>query len=193
MLAALAWLLAVILVLAIALVLAVVCTPVRLSADVDTARTPALRGKVALFGGLVPIPISTSSRPSKPPEEDTPKRKSGKKKKSKVSIRRMLKAGPRLVAQLLSRIRFEQLSADLVYGFRDPADTGMLFGLLAPVTYGASAVRNSDIHLSPDFDGAVLEGTGSAALRVTPITLVPPLMGFAWSVFVAPKFAGARA
>ena len=191
MLSVLGWTLAWILVLTGVVLVAVLSIPVRISADLNTEREPKLRAKIAIVGGLIPIPISSSSRSEKQESaEHKPKHKHKKKTKT-ASLRRIIKAGPRLIAQLFSRIKFERLSANIAYGFRDPSETGVLFGMLSPLTYGVGFLRRSDIVLRPNFDAAAFDGTAKASLRFTPIAMLPPLIEFAWSAYLGPNLARA--
>jgi hypothetical protein len=45
----------------------------------------------------------------------------------------------------------------------------------------ANALPRTRVTLTPDFTGPRFEGAGEGEIRVVPITLVPPMVGFALS------------
>ena len=102
-----------------------------------------------------------------------------------MPVRRLLRAGPRLVGGVLRQIRLERLHVTARFGLGDPAETGQLFGMLAPVAYapqwlGSKAVS---VVLTPVFEARCLSGAAEGALAVTPIRLLPPGLVFVWRVF----------
>ena len=180
--AILGWML---LALAIAL-LAVVALPIELAVKADTGARPRLRTTLRLLGGLTP-PIAFSSagarrsgarKPAKGPKR--PKRR-GRSKGGPPA--RMIRQAPRLVLDLLRRITLHRLALDLRLGFDDPATTGEVYGLLLACAGPLRGRPNVDIALAPSFEGAVFDSRAELALRVTPLALVPPALGFAWRSF----------
>ncbi|MBP0482617.1 DUF2953 domain-containing protein [Sagittula salina] len=98
---------------------------------------------------------------------------------------RMLRAVPQLVAKLLSCVHIDRLLLDIVFGTGDPATTGETFGALAPFLYGTPRPAGWNAAVRPDFDNARLEGSAACELRLRPLALAGPLLGFVWSVFGA--------
>lgn len=170
--------------------LAILCTPLRVSAAFDTAARPTFRVKMALFGGLLPISFAPGKAPKRR-RQPKPRTKPPARKPTRVAVHapRMLRNGPRFATKLISQVKLEGLDAHIRFGFPDPADTGMVYGALTPAT----RCFRHHVSLQPDFDGAVLAGRGRIAARLTPATLIPPVLGFAWAVFVTPRQSrGAR-
>lgn len=181
MLSALLWLLAG---LALLLLL-ILCTPLRLHVWFNSGAASAIRVRIGLFGGLVPIPVTPGAGPKKP-KKDKAKKKKKKKRGSGPNIPRLIRAGPRLISGLLHTIKIEKLRATVGFGFDNPADTGMVYGMLTPIERAING-HKTRIALHPDFDRAKLDGTGEFAARFTPVTILPPLFGFGWNVFLHPK------
>lgn len=191
MLAALLWLVALILAAALALAL----TPVRLSLRAETGPRPRLRVGAAPLGGIVPQILlfdSARKRPEKPkpkPAEAPARPKAGLGTRARRGTKpagtgaRLGRELPRLVAGLLGQVRFEHLRVDADYGLADPADTGVLCGLIAPFAYGLPARPGVSIALRPDFGQVVLAGELDAGVRITPAALLPPALRFAWAVW----------
>ncbi|MDH3262491.1 MAG: DUF2953 domain-containing protein [Paracoccaceae bacterium] len=181
MLAALLWLVAL---LALAL-LALALTPVHLSVMAQSEPRPRVRIGAAPLGGLVPaIPVYDSARSKRPKEKKKPRQRGEKSACRKAG--KGLPAGggravARLLAELFAQIRFDHLHVEAEYGLGDPADTGQLFGWLTALAQVACRPGVS-LALRPDFGRAVLAGEFDAAVRITPATLLPPALRFAWAL-----------
>ena len=76
-----------------------------------------------------------------------------------------------------------RLSAKGEYGFDDPADTGMVCGMLAPWLYSCPPGSKVSLDLYPVFGRACLSGALDATVEVTPASLIPPVWRFAWHAF----------
>jgi hypothetical protein len=98
---------------------------------------------------------------------------------------RALVAAPRLLVSLLRPFRLQRLAIDADVGLSDPADTGQLIGMLAPLIYAVPRSNVVDIAIRPDFSGARVEGDLEADFSFVPAALVPPLAAFAWRVLRA--------
>lgn len=92
---------------------------------------------------------------------------------------RALVAAPRLLVSLLRPFRLQRLAIDADVGLSDPADTGQLIGMLAPLIYAVPRSNVVDIAIRPDFSGARVEGDLEADVSFVPAALVPPLAAFA--------------
>jgi len=68
---------------------------------------------------------------------------------------------------------------DLYAGLEDPADTGILWGEGYALVQALH--RRTGLRVHPVFDGGTLAFTGTAALRVVPITLLFPVLSVALS------------
>jgi len=88
----------------------------------------------------------------------------------------------RLVRGILRRVRIRSLSADLVIGLDDPADTALVVASLwTPVLMMIPSYAHA-VRLQPSFDdGVVFEGHARMELRLRPIRMVPPIVRFGFS------------
>ncbi len=175
--------------------LALAVLPLRLRLAGSTSPAPRLRVELGLFGGLVPrLTAYDSARGVAKAKarrggaaETTPAAARERKRRRGVPpwLRgrwpALLRGVPRLLADLLACLRIEHLHVDGEFGLDDPADTGRVWGMLAPLLYavpplaGVATVR-------PRFDGATLSGDAEATLRLVPAALLPPALRFAWTV-----------
>jgi hypothetical protein len=77
----------------------------------------------------------------------------------------------------------------------DPADTGRLWGVLAPLRFlfgKKSSGRESSvsIELAPDFSGTRFRGYTCASVQFVPLKMIALFLGF---IFSAPVFRAATA
>ncbi len=91
----------------------------------------------------------------------------------------MIAAAPQLLTGLLRPIRLVRLKVDADIGLVDPADTGLLFGLLAAVSYSRPHTSAVSIAIRPNFTGPRASGELDAALSFIPIAFVPPGVRYA--------------
>lgn len=190
MLAAVLWGIAAL--LASIVMLALLPLGVRLAAQ--SAPDAFLRVEFRPFGGLAPwIGIFDSRRPQAP-ESGSPTEKTRRKQRRRplvrrrgrgVETRRVLGALPGLLRGLLRVFRLERLELEVVFGLGDPADTGAVYGALAPplVAAGYATGHPYAVRLTPDFGRAILEGRAEAEMTVTPARAIGPALRFAWAAF----------
>ena len=172
----------------LALLIGLAVTPVRIRFVASASPSWRLRVGARLFGGLMPtIPVYDSARRDAPTRKQPAQPDAGRRKarpaphKDHGLIPRMLRAAPRLAFELLGTIHLTRLAVDADVELADPADTGQLYGLLAPFLYGRS--HADSLNLRPDFTGPRLEGRALAELSVIPAAFVPPGVRFAWRVY----------
>jgi hypothetical protein len=84
----------------------------------------------------------------------------------------------RLVRALAARVQLHDFNVVCTFGLDDPADTGTLYGALAPVLAAVEARHPAALVVTPGFDGARLDGRVALAARVVPLRLVGPLAAF---------------
>lgn len=171
-------------------VLAVLALPVRLRLHAESAPARRLRLQLGLLGGLAPwIAMADSTRPRKARTGAAMTKVAGSKQKrrrfGRGRVARMLRAGPALIGGVLACVQVDRFRVDCTFGLNDPADTGQVFGVLAPFVYGARWGRGAapSVRLTPVFDRACLEGEADVALAVRPIRLLGPMLRFAWASF----------
>ena len=107
-----------------------------------------------------------------------------KRKKSRgvgIPSLTVIRRGIGLLGELLDRVRIRRAKLDLSVGTDDPAATGELAGFAAPIVALANALPRTRVTFTPDFTGPTLEGAGEGEIRVVPISLVRPMVGFALS------------
>jgi hypothetical protein len=99
-----------------------------------------------------------------------------------------------LLRDLLRSLRPRRLRVELVIGLEDPADTGRLAGVLAPLRllFGKRTLgkeSNVSIAVTPDFSGPRLQGYSCASVQFVPLKLIALVIGF---LFSAPVFRALR-
>ncbi len=168
------------------IVVAALALPVRLSLLAQSDPHGRVRIWARPFGGLSPhFPVVDTDRRDEKRAEKKRKKTAGKRRKKgdKQAGVRLAKNLPRLIKDLLRRVRVVRLDVDGVVGLGDPADTGALYGRLMPLIYGVPWPDDVHINVRPEFGDATLSGAVDAAADVTPAALVPPAVSFAWSTF----------
>ncbi len=173
----------------LALLVALLVTPVRLRAHLRTSPDLSYRIEARALGGLAPgIPIADSTRPRK---AVTPKQKKKphlrKRRRRMTGGTRMLSAAPELLSGLLRPIHIDHIKIDAEFGLNDPADTGQLYGYLAPLQFGAPSGAGRFVSLRPNFERACFVGELDAALHFTPAAFLPPALRFAWHALGAAR------
>ena len=168
------------------LLITALVTPLKL--DFRLRSSPKWRITIGarLLGGLAPpIQIHDSDRRSQKKEKNRGARDREPKKPGTFHRRgsRMMTSGPGLLQGLLRPIHLDQLTVDADFGLGDPADTGHIYGLLAPLIYSRSPTSVVSISVKPDFAAAHFSGDVLAKLSFIPIALIPPVAKFAWHAF----------
>jgi hypothetical protein len=95
-----------------------------------------------------------------------------------------------LVRRLVRTVQVRDVDVEFQVGTGDPAETGLLFGVIGP---SAALVRSGfspNIRIEPNFAEETFEGHARGAVRVYPIKLIPPLIAFGLS---PATFRGVRA
>lgn len=181
--------------LAALLVLALLATPVAIVGAVKKDNVWSGRLRVYWLFGLVRIRVRprlgkrrrTTRRRSRLWGNRSGKRQLGMRKliqllRSPGFLRRFL----RLLRDLMRALGPRRVKTRFVIGMKDPADTGYIAALLAPLRVWLSRPSGREpsavsIDISPDFSGARLQGYTCASLRFTPLRLIGLCLGFALS------------
>jgi hypothetical protein len=100
-----------------------------------------------------------------------------------------------LMRDLSCALRPRRARVEFVIGMEDPADTGRLWGLLAPLRllFGRRSIGKSSgisVEITPDFLGPRFTGYSCASVQFVPLRLIGLFLGFALS---APFLKAARA
>jgi Protein of unknown function (DUF2953) len=166
---------------AITVILAVLILPLDVTLRFSTRPGPAVSVSLQPFSGRMrPITLidTRCGRPGKHGKQDAKPREKPRRRRRPDA--RFLRELPRLFAGLVSAFQIVRLRMNLVFGLGDPADTGKLYGALAPLAYGLGAVPKVEIGLHPDFGDVIFSGEVDARLRVRPVDLIKPALGFLW-------------
>jgi hypothetical protein len=172
--------------LVLGLVLAVLVLPLRLHvkgrAGVGGGH---LLVRVRLMGRLCPwiVLYDSAHRAAQDRATSHPEGRTARPRLRGERLRRVLAALPRLLAEGVERLTLEALTLDLRFGLADPAETGALYGALAPVIYGAGGAFGMPLRVVPEFSGPTLDGAGDGVLRLRPIRFAGPLLRLAWVAF----------
>lgn len=169
-----------ILVAVIALVAVAVIAPHDFDLRVDTRPSPTLVVSVRPFSGRMRsfTLVDTGHRRTgedKAKSREKPRKARRKRRRPGIGLAREAVG---LLARLVSAFHLIRLRIDLAFGLGNPADTGQLYGALAPLAYGFSGARGVDIALRPDFFDMVLSGEIDARLRVRLVALIIPTARF---------------
>jgi hypothetical protein len=166
------------------------------------------RGRLFVYWmfGLVRVSVRPGRRKAPRPSKRRRKRREMIVSGAKGAVRRrhdvlailrtrgLLRALIRLLRDLLRSLRPRRLRVELVIGLEDPADTGRLAGVLAPLRLllGKRSLgkdSNVSIDVTPDFSGPRLQGYSCASVRFVPLELIAIVIGFLFSV---PVFRAVR-
>lgn len=84
---------------------------------------------------------------------------------------------------IIRRIKVRELTANLKVGLDNPADTGLLFAFIAPVTLAINYFFPYPVKIAPSFTGeSFITGYLCGAVRLWPIQLAASLIAFAFSL-----------
>ena len=90
-----------------------------------------------------------------------------------------------LARRLMRSVQIRDVDVQFQVGTGDPAETGLLYGLIGP---GVALAQSSfspnirpNIRFEPNFVEETFQGHARGAVRVYPIRLIPPLIAFALS------------
>lgn len=169
----------------VALWFALLSVPLEMSASYDSSRKPAFRLRILWLFGLV-------SRDLNKPGTEKPTESKRRRKRPRFSDMVKIISIPglwgkflKLVRDIFRRIKLKDLDINLRIGLDDPADTGLLFAAIWPLTYFPWMPERYPVRLEPCFQEAMFEGHALAELRIFPIMLIPAFCRF---VFSRPAF-----
>jgi len=179
----------------VALTALVLCIPVDVDLRVDVHGRASAHGRVEWLFGRVGTSFGAGEGDGEPSEKKPKKLTAGKKPgKWRFGLRSgrlvwdllhvhgLARSLVRLVVDLLRSIRVRTLWLDFRVDLGDPADTAMLVGPLSQAALLAGIWSPYSFRLMPGFDGVLLEGAAGVAARLRPVSLVPPLLGFVFSL-----------
>ena len=86
-----------------------------------------------------------------------------------------------LARRLVRSVHLRDVDIELQVGTGDPAETGLLFGIILPSLGLVRSGSSPGICIEPNFVEETFEGHARVAVRVYTIKLIPPLVAFAFS------------
>ena len=86
-----------------------------------------------------------------------------------------------LAKRLVRSVQVRDVDVEFQVGTGDPAETGLLYGIIGPSVALARSGFSPNIRIEPNFVEETFEGHARGAVRVYPIKLIPPLIAFALS------------
>ena len=174
-------------------VMALLAAPASLAVHVERTDRFRTRWRVRGLFGLVDTDLGRKQR-SRP---ERTRRSTKTKKPRRAALERSLsklRRGPavalalvrtegfvwrivRLVKDLGQRVSYHDVHAHVDFGLDDPADTGRLYGALAPFLVAATT-RGFDVRCRPDFEGSGLRGSCGARIQMRPLSMMSVLVKF---------------
>ena len=144
--------------------------------------------RVEWLFGLVGKSLLPRKKPEKPRKAEKPRKRKRRDFKSFLSYialvrtRGMVPAFVRLVRRMAGSLHVRQLDADLRLGFDDPADTGMVYGVLWPALVLPAMFSPATLRLEPVFTGPAFEAALQGKVRVFPAEMVANALRFIFSL-----------
>jgi hypothetical protein len=183
----------------VALTVALLAVPVVLIVDAERGHGLEARWRVRWLFSLVDVrwsrrrPSSAASEPAGAarPARTSPARRWRKVRMAIAVLRTRGMPGRlgRLALALLRQAKLEEFRVRTAFGFDNPADTGVVYGLLSPLLMLATA-RGLNLECRPMFEDSGLRGALSATVHVRPLSVAGSLGAFLCSPSVI-RAAGA--
>jgi hypothetical protein len=167
--------------------------PVDLAFFFESGKVSRSRIRIGWLFGLIGQDLggAKSGREKKPEEMKAKKRRMTFRAALVAFNARGFAAGVLLLGRrLLSSVQVRKVDIDIQVGTGEPAETGLLFGLIRPSVALAQPGFSSNIRIEPNFFEETFEGHAMGTVRVYPIKLIPPLIAF---VLSPATFRGVRA
>ena len=174
----------------ILLIVAVLAIPVQLDVHAELTDRPHARVRLRWLFGLLNVRLGgRRSRVQAPPAEavaiknglagPNARKPSGRGRRliAALETRGVMARVVLFVHDLFGLVRVQNFVLRARYGFDDPADTGQLYGALAPVLVLAS-VKEVDLICTPDFAQQSVEGTCSGIISVRPLSVAGVIVAF---------------
>jgi hypothetical protein len=171
--------------LVIALGLAI---PVDLVFDFKTSGGGKAVLRVEWLFGLVGKRLLPRKKPEKPAKVKKPKKDKRRDLRSVLSYTALVRARGvvpafiKLVRRMAGSFHIHQLNVDLRLGLDDPADTGIVFGVLWPVFTLPVTLGFTTLRMNPVFDGLTFEVAFAGKVRVFPAEIMTHVLRFVFSL-----------
>ncbi|MCH8552907.1 MAG: DUF2953 domain-containing protein [Natronospirillum sp.] len=143
------------------------------------------RGQFRWFFGLVRVKLpgkpSRTKKADKPPDKDKPKTRSKPSRHSPLaalSVEGFIGHLLRLVRRLLAGLHIHHLDIRGRLGLGDPADTGLAWALVGPISVLLDAPGVTQVDIQPDFSQEVLDFSSNGRVRVVPLEYLTVMIRF---------------
>jgi len=171
----------------LALLTALLAVPVMLAIDVERVERLKATWQVRWLFGLVDIRRPRDQfapRTSEPSDITSPPPKSARNSRRKARMviavlrtRGLLRRVARLASALFRHVTLDEFRLQTAFGFDSPADTGIVYGVVAPIVVLAEQ-RGLNVECRPMFLESGLQGALRATIHVRPLAVVGALLSF---------------
>ncbi len=180
---------------AVAVTIAVLCgflavllaVPVMLAIDAERVEALKASWHIRWLFGLVDIRLPRErSSPPAPERSDVagrPSKSAGnRRRKARIALavlrtRGLARRVTRVSSDLFRRVTLEEFRLQTAFGFDNPADTGIVYGVLSPLIVLAEQ-RGWDIECRPMFLESGLRGVLRATIHIRPLAVAGTLFAF---------------
>jgi len=162
--------------------------PVDLMFDFRTSGDRKAVLRVEWLFGLVGKSLLPRKKPEKPRKAKKPKKGRRRDLRSFLSYLALVRTRGlateffRLVRRMVGSLHIRQVNADLRFGLDDPADTGMVYGVLWPVLVLPVMSSANTLRMEPVFDSPTFEAALQGGVRVFPAEMVANVLRFIFSL-----------
>jgi len=163
--------------LALLLIVALLAIPVEIAFNVQRREKFHFAVSIGWLFGVVSAPLSDSGSGPSSERRKKKSRKGQKKDRSRKAFSvvvntRFQRRVIRFLKDILGAIRMPAFTLRARLGLGDPADTGMLWGIVGPLAAVLADARNSAVYIEPEFMHETFELDCSGKVRVIPIQFV---------------------
>lgn len=171
---------------ALAVLVLLLAVPVSLTAHVERDEGWRLRWRLRWLFGLVYVRSRARGRerrrPERPPDADAPRSRARRRPGPATLVAAARTPGfaarvCRLLADLQRRIGVDGFYLRTEFGFDDPADTGIVFGVMTPWLLAAHH-KGYDVRVQPDFASPRFAGALGASVHLRPVAVVAVVSAF---------------
>jgi len=150
--------------------------PVDVAVNLETAATDKLRFRLIWLFGLLDIRLASAKH--KPGDSQSKEKENKKVRTNRRVIRQMslvlrthgLRAAfVRLIRRLVAAVTVRDFSLRMVFGFDDPAETGLLLAVAAPAMALMKSWVGESVSAEADFDNEIFCANGNLRVRIYPL------------------------
>ena len=161
--------------------------PLDLTFDFRTSGDRKAVLRVEWLFGLVGKNLLPRKKPEKPGKAEKPRKGKRRDLRSFLSYVALVRTRGavaefvRLVRRIVGSLHFRQINADLQFGLDDPADTGIVYGVMWPILALPVMPGSTTLRMEPVFDSPAFEFDFQGKVRVFPVEMVANVLRFVFS------------